>query len=124
MHTLVKSSAEYSDCQVIVNDNVEREPGSQTTVKCKLRGEVKSHGKKSVGSGKGKTLGLTDRVPERNMTTNIINPTNKKLILNPDTLIGWLEFVPRKKEPMIVILSIIYKEEKTKKEEAIKKKQV
>ena len=68
------------------------------------------------------TIRANEVMPNRSITACNINPTNEKITLKQETIISRLDFVPRKKEPMIAILSVMYKEGKKKKEEATKTK--
>ena len=45
VHALVKGGIEYSDCQLIVTDYIELEPGSHQNTKCDFHGEVKNYWK-------------------------------------------------------------------------------
>ena len=63
-------------------------------------------------------------MPGRSITACVKNRTDEKITLKPETVINRLEFVPRKKERMTLLLSVIYKEGKKKKEEERKTKQV
>ena len=110
VHNLVQKRAEYSGCQVIVTDYVEMEPGSQKEIKCKVRGEVKSNGENCISFGR--TIGAIEIVQEKRITACLVNTTGEKLTLTPDTVIGRLKSVPRKRETMTVILSVIYKKGK------------
>ena len=121
MHNLVQKRAEYSGCQVIVTDYVEREPGSQKEIKCKVRGEVKGNGENCISFGKERTIGAIAIVQQKRITACLVNTTGKKLTLTPDTVIGQLKCVPRKRETITVILSEICKDGKPTKEKATSK---
>ena len=116
VHNLVQKRAEYSGRQVIVTDYVEMEPGSQKEIKCKVRGEVKSNGENCISFGR--TIGAIEVVQEKRITACLVNTTGEKLTLTPDSVIGRLKCVPRKRETMTVILSVIYKDGKFTKEKA------
>ena len=114
LHNLVQKGAEYSGCQVIVTDYVEMEPGSHKEIKCKVRGEVKSNGEDCISFGR--TVGAIEVVQETKITACLVNTTGENL--TPDTVIGRLKCVPRKRETMTVIISVIYKDGKSTKEKA------
>ena len=57
----------------------------------------------------------------KTLRDSLVNITGEKLTLTPDTVISRLKCVPRKRETMTVILSVIYNDGKSTKEIATSK---
>ena len=82
---------------MIVTDYIEMKPGLQQKIKYIVRGEMKNHGKNCVSTREERTMGAIDIMPDRNIIACVINPTDEKLTLKPDTVISILQFFSKKK---------------------------
>ena len=82
VYSLMEKDAELNCSQVVAGEKIELSPRSQKRIRCLLREEVKSRQKNYIRSGKERTIGPIEVIPEKNIIVWVIN-SDENLTLKP-----------------------------------------